>query len=348
MLSDEKKRRLYDEGGEQALKEGGMGGGGGSPFDIFDMFFGGGGGGGGRSRRERRGKDMIHQLSVPLREMYCGGKRNISLSKNAVCSSCEGRGGKEGAVKSCDSCHGRGVQVHIQQIAPGMVQQMQSVCRDCRGSGETIREKDRCKKCKGKKVNQEKKILEVHIDPGMRDGQKIVFHDEGDQEPGIQPGDVIIVLEEQEDKIFKRDGIDLHFKLEIELVESLCGFKRPIQTLDNRQLVIESIPGEIIKPDDIRVVMNEGMPLPRSPFEKGRLLIHFTVNFPQDQYLKPAELKRLEKLLPSPPHVSISEDYEEVMLVHYDADKHSQRRGGSEAYDEEEQDGHQRVQCATQ
>ena len=77
-----------------------------------------------------------------------------------------GRGGKEGAVEKCKTCKGGGVQVRIQQIAPGMVQQIQSMCSDCSGKGESINPKLRCKTCLGKKVIRERKILEVHIDKG--------------------------------------------------------------------------------------------------------------------------------------------------------------------------------------
>lgn len=72
------------------MKEGGVSSGGShSPMDIFDMFFGGGGGG--RGRRERKGKDVVHQLSVTLDEMYNGSVRKLSLQKNVVCSGCEGK-----------------------------------------------------------------------------------------------------------------------------------------------------------------------------------------------------------------------------------------------------------------
>jgi len=72
------------------VKEGGVSSGGGhSPMDIFDMFFGGGGGG--RRRRERKGKDVVHQLSVTLDEMYNGSVRKLALQKNVVCSACEGK-----------------------------------------------------------------------------------------------------------------------------------------------------------------------------------------------------------------------------------------------------------------
>lgn len=95
VLSNPEKRRIYDQGGEQAIKEGGMGGNGfSSPMDIFDMFFGqafgGGGRGGARGRRERRGKDVIHQLSVSLEELYKGAVRKLALQKNVICDKCEG------------------------------------------------------------------------------------------------------------------------------------------------------------------------------------------------------------------------------------------------------------------
>lgn len=86
-LSDQKKRKIYDEGGEQAVKEGGSGGGMHDPMDLFDMFFKFGGGSRGR---ERRGKDVIHQLAVTLDELYNGSVRKLALQKQVVCDKCEG------------------------------------------------------------------------------------------------------------------------------------------------------------------------------------------------------------------------------------------------------------------
>lgn len=77
----------------------------------------------------------------------------------------------------------------------------------------------------------------------MEDGQKITFASEGDQEPGLEPGDIIIVLDEKEHSVFKRNGVDLIMKMDISLTEALCGMKKTIETLDNRCLVIETVPG---------------------------------------------------------------------------------------------------------
>lgn len=79
----------------------------------------------------------------------------------------------------------------------------------------------------------------------MKDGQKITFHGEGDQEPGLEPGDVIIVLDQKDHPVFHREDDNLIIKMEIKLVEALCGFKKTIQTLDNRTLVMNLEPGTV-------------------------------------------------------------------------------------------------------
>ena len=80
----------------------------------------------------------------------------------------------------------------------------------------------------------------------MADGQKITFSGEGDQEPGLEPGDIIIVLDEKEHGTFKRSGTDLIMKFNINITEALCGFKKTVTTLDDRTLVIQTIPGKLI------------------------------------------------------------------------------------------------------
>lgn len=343
VLADEKKRKLYDQGGEQAIKEGGTGGGGGfhSPMDIFDMFFHTG-----RTRGPRRGKDVVHQLKVTLEDLYNGTTRKLALQKNVICAKCEGYGGKKGAMEKCGPCRGSGMQVRIHQLAPGMVQQIQSVCSDCRGEGTRINPKDRCKNCQGKKVLRERKILEVHIDKGMKDGQQIKFNGEGDQEPELEAGDIIIVLDESEHEIFKRrNRDDLHLTMEIDLVEALCGFKRVVHTLDQRDLIITSFPGDVIKHNDVKCVRNEGMPHHKNPCEKGNLVIQFMVRFPDS--LGKDQMAQLTKILPKKEEVMASDDMEECALVD-PPQRQSNHYGGGMAYDSDDEDGPgQRVQCQT-
>ncbi|KAI2648270.1 hypothetical protein H4Q32_018319 [Labeo rohita] len=320
VLSDPKKRDLYDQGGEQAIKEGGMAGGD-SPMDIFNMFFGGGG----RMQRERRGKNVVHQLGVTLEELYNGSTRKLGLQKNVICEKCEGYGGKKGTIEKCSTCKGRGVQDRERSSAP----------------------KDRCKNCNGNKVERKKKILEVHIDKGMKDGQKITFHGEGDQEPGLEPGDVIIVLDIKEHPVFQRQDDNLIMKMKIKLVEALCGFKKTIRTLDNRMLLINSPPGQVIKPNDLKCIRNEGMPVYRDPYEKGLLIIRFEIEFPDKHWLPEHMLPDLERLLPVRDHVMMSDDMEEVDLCEVDYEKQKRNFSG-EAYDEDEGPRHGGVQCQTQ
>jgi len=347
VLSDAKKRDLYDRGGEKAIKEGGVDSGH-NPMDIFDMFFGGMGGGG-RSRGPSRGKNVVHQLKVSLEDMYNGAVRKLALQKNIICPKCDGRGGKSGAVQTCSTCRGTGMQIRIQQLGPGMVQQIQTVCSNCQGQGESINARDRCKNCQGRKVTRERKILEVHIDKGMKDGQEIRFTGEGDQEPGLEPGDIVIVLDEKEHGTFKRHGTDLVMNTEIDLVEALCGFQKTIKTLDDRVLVITSYPGEVLKHGDIKSVMNEGMPMYKNPFEKGRLVISFKINFPANGEIPIAKIPTLESILPARQEVLIPDEAEECELTEYDPE--TQGRSRREAYDSDDDEmggmGGQRVQCAS-
>jgi len=348
VLSDPEKKRVYDEGGEEAIKGQGNGGNFHSPMDIFDMFFGGGSmfGGGRQRERERKAKNVVHQLTVPLEDLYNGTTRKLAVHKNVICEKCTGTGSKTGKKpEKCSTCKGQGMTFRVHQLAPGMIQHMQSICTDCAGAGERVTPSDRCKQCNGKKINKDRKLVQIHVEKGMSDGEKIVLYGEGDQEPDVSPGDIIIVIDEKPHSVFRRAGIDLVMQMELELVESLCGFQKTVNTLDGRVLVVSTLPGEVIKPGDVKSIMNEGMPIYKNPTEKGRLVIQFSVNFPSAIAMD--IVPRLETCLPPRTEVIIPDEAEEVTLREFDSKQHSRRGAGGHgnAYDEDEPRGGGGVQC---
>merc|ERR1712146_662871 len=147
-------------------------------------------------------------------------------------------------------------------------------------AGKTISEKDKCKTCKGKKVNKDRKILEVNVEKGMKNGQKIKFTGEADEAPDTIPGDVVFVVQEREHDTFKRKGADLVTTINISLAESLCGFTRTISHMDGRVLRIDNKPGKVVKPDSVKLIQGEGMPYHGSPFSKGRLFVSVSIFLP--------------------------------------------------------------------
>eukprot|EP00262_Sarcandra_glabra_P010834 TRINITY_DN2632_c1_g1_i1.p1 TRINITY_DN2632_c1_g1~~TRINITY_DN2632_c1_g1_i1.p1 ORF type:complete len:418 (+),score=88.84 TRINITY_DN2632_c1_g1_i1:291-1544(+) len=358
VLSDTAKREVYDQYGEDALKEG-MGGGGAAhnPFDIFESFFGGGafGGGSSRGRRQKQGDDVVHSLKVSLEDLYNGTSKKLSLSRNVLCPKCKGKGSKSGASGRCFGCQGSGMKITARQIGPGMIQQMQHVCPECRGSGEIISEKDKCTQCKGNKVTQEKKVLEVHVEKGMQHGQKIVFQGEADEAPDTVTGDIVFVLQLKEHPKFKRKFDDLYVEYTLGLTEALCGFQFALTHLDGRQLLIKSNPGEIIKPGQYKAINDEGMPHHQRPFMKGRLYIHFNVDFPDSGVLSLDQCRTLETTLPQKPSTQLSgmelDECEETTLHDVNIEdemRRKQQHQQQEAYDEDDEPSAPRVQCAQQ
>jgi len=370
ILSEPEKRQLYDTHGEQGLKEGGGRGhgfGGGDPFDIFNMFFGGGGGPRGGRRGPQKGKDVVHQLGVTLENLYNGCTKKLSLQKKVLCNSgCNGTGvqaefaDRRDAIQTCSTCKGQGMVIKTRQIGPGMMQQMQSVCHKCHGEGKSMNPKYTCKACNGNKTTKERKILEIHVEKGMEEGHKIMFRGEGDQEPDIEPGDVVIILIEKKHEVFERKAQNLLMEMDIDLVEALCGFRRCVQTLDqehDREIVVTCLPGEVIKSSDVKMVVGEGMPYKGNPFERGNLIIKFTVNFPTKDWANNCDLVALEGLLPKRtiPQAEVTDERDEVMLEDYVPQSHRGHghhggHGGGQAYgsDDDEDPSGQRVQCQSQ
>jgi DnaJ homolog subfamily A member 2 len=141
-----------------------------------------------------------------------------------------------------------------------MYSQSSGPCDSCRGQGEVIDEANKCKTCNGKKVVKEKKIIEAEIDKGAPNNQQYTFHGEADEFPGVEPGDVVIIVQEQPHKRFKRKGADLLIEKEITLLQALTGVDFTITHLDGTKLRIQNTPGEVIKPEDIKTIPDKGLP----------------------------------------------------------------------------------------
>jgi len=347
VLSDPQKRDIYDTRGEAGLSEGpGMSGM--DAQDLFSSLFGGGGGffggGGPRQRGPKKTKDLVHRINVSLEDLYKGKTTKLALTRHVICSKCHGKGGKDGAVRKCTGCGGSGMKTTIRQLGP-MIQQFQQACNDCDATGEVVNQKDRCKVCNGKKVVSEKKFLEIHIDKGMKGGQHITFSGESDQAPDCESGDVIIVVEEKPHDRFKRQENDLYTEVELDLLTALGGGHFAIKHLDDRALIVNLVPGEVIKHGDTKIIPNQGMPSQRH-HEPGDLFVHLTVKFPDT--IDPNMIRQLETALPprTPlPKFPKSVVLEEVDMSDMDARQQRQAQQG-DSMDEDEE--HPRVQCAQQ
>lgn len=275
ILSDKEKREIYDNYGEDGLSEGGNN----MNVNPFEHMFPGFRQQGRQSNQKRKGKNVVFELSITLDEIYNGTLKKLKLNKNILCTTCTGNGMKKNKKKNkCSTCNGSGVQVITRRIGP-MIQQMQSQCGKCQGEGVIVNDVDKCEKCKGKCVIKTIKILQIHIEKGIKNGEKIIFREESDQNPNTIAGDVIIVIKEEKHKYYRREGLDLWIKKSITLFESLTNYEFVIKHLDGRKLNLHS-PTEVTKPNSVKIIENEGMPEFKNPFNKGKLLIRFHVKFP--------------------------------------------------------------------
>ncbi|KAI0297243.1 hypothetical protein B0F90DRAFT_916795 [Multifurca ochricompacta] len=300
ILNDPNTREIYDSHGMQGLAGSGGPQSGPDMGDIFSQFFGGGLGGGpgtsftfdfngsgGPFRKRNKGEDTVVPYEVKLEDLYNGKTVRVNMEKEVECGVCKGSGAKGNAKsKKCVTCEGKGWKHVYSQVSTVRIATSRAPCTDCHGTGEILREKDRCKKCKGEKVVKEKTRQEVHVERGMPDGQRIVLAGAGDQEPGLPPGDVIFVLKTQRHKSFERSGSDLLATVSITLSEALLGFDRiVINHLDGRGVRVASPPSKVINSGTTIILRNEGMPTYKNPDMRGNLYIVLEVEMPGEDWM---------------------------------------------------------------
>ncbi len=228
VLSDESKRQQYDTywstgGGAQWFGWGVDV----DISDIFESFFGGWGSRTGRTARpqEMRWEDLEYRMSIDLKTSIYGGKQTISFEKEAFCKSCDGVGWS--GKKTCQTCSGTGQVTHTQQSVFGTIQQ-RTVCHDCQWTGEIF--ETVCDACHGTKRTQIKHEIEVDVPAGIDDGMVIKLTGEWNDGIGTKAsGDLYIKCAVSlEEKWLARDGDQLYYSLEIDIVEAVLWTNKDI------------------------------------------------------------------------------------------------------------------------
>lgn len=254
VLSDEEKRKNYDQFGHAGVDPN-FGAGGGSGFggfgaggfeDIFsDIFssFGGGGGGGGfgfdfggggaRRRGPARGSDMKININLTFKEAVFGVEKKIKIKRKEECPTCHGSGAKPGtSPEVCDKCGGSG-QVYTRQQTPFGTIQRSAVCDKCHGEGEIIKEK--CETCAGSGVVEKERTINIVIPAGVDDGSVLPLRGEGNA--GAHQGgsgDLYVYIHVQEDPIFKREDDDVYFEVPITFAQAALGAELVVPTVDGK------------------------------------------------------------------------------------------------------------------
>ncbi len=248
VLSDENKRKMYDQYGHAGVSSSGpgMGGGfggfqdfGGAGFDfgdIFDSIFGGESGfggfsnfGGGRSSKPRatRGSDILMRMNLTFEEAVYGCEKKFNLDVVEDCSECHGHGGFD--REECSTCHGRGTITTQQQTILGSFMST-TTCPDCKGQGHTYKRK--CTECRGKgKVTVDKKLT-INIQEGINTGDRQRVSGKGNPgSNGGENGDLYIEFIVDEHEYYVRENDDIYLEVPLTLTEAILGCKKIIPTL---------------------------------------------------------------------------------------------------------------------
>jgi molecular chaperone DnaJ len=297
VLSDEQKRRRYDQMGHAMYTQAGRGAGGGgmSAEDIFAQAFGGAGGdffssffgGGGRSQPSgpSKGSDLIYELQIEFEEAMFGADKEISFPRSDSCPACSGSGCAKGSSRrTCPQCNGHG-QVTMSQ---GFFS-IRQTCSQCQGSGSIIEKP--CSECRGQGVVRKTRRLPVHIPAGVDTGSRLRMSGEGEAgEQGGPPGDLYVRILVRKHDVFTRDGSDLHCDVPIQFHIAALGGKVEVPTINGKTEL--TIPAGIQSGTELRM-RGKGVPPLGAGRRRGDQYVRVIVEVPTN--LNAAERQKLQE-----------------------------------------------------
>lgn len=300
VLSNADKKSRYDQFGHAGMggaAGGGYGGGGFGGMNMEDIFsnfgdiFGGGFGGGSRGggRRVNRGSNLRIKVKLNLEDIAHGVEKKIKVNKFVSCNNCKGTGAQNGsAFHTCSTCRGSGQTTRVMNTILGQMQ-TSSTCPACGGEGQII--SDKCKTCFGDGIVKAEDAISIKIPAGVADGMQLSVSGRGNAAArGGVPGDLLVVIEEEEHPQLKREGNNLHFEQYISFSDAALGTTVEVPTIDGKAK-IKIDPGT--HANKILRLRGKGLPELNS-YEKGDLLVNVNVWTPQ--HLSKEERKIMEQL----------------------------------------------------
>lgn len=305
VLKDPEKKAQYDQFGHAGMNGGAGGFGGGASMDMDDIFsmfgdifggrgfgggfggFGGFGGGGGQQQQRYRGSDLRVKVKLNLNEISEGVNKKFKLKKSITCPHCGGSGAENGAVETCPDCHGTGRVIRTQQSFFGMMRS-EVACPRCNGEGKII--KTKCPHCNGEGIIAGEEVVEANIPAGVQEGMALTMRGKGNagRRNGI-PGDLQIIIEEEEHPTLVRQNNDLIFSLLLDIPTAALGGTVEVPTIDGKaKVTIE--PGT--QPGKTMRLRGKGLPVINRN-ERGDIIINISVYIPET--LSKDEKKCIEK-----------------------------------------------------